>query len=721
MESLAALDTALFHFFNGTLKNPGFDVLMPWFSGNVFFAPLLLIGLGLAIWRFRSRAGLCVVMLAIIVPLGDGLVLNTLKRAVGRARPLTALADARTPANANPKSDHASMPSAHAANSFAAAMIAWIYFRRSARVTVPLAVGVAFSRVYNGAHYPSDVLAGALLGAGYAFMGVYCLEALWRWAGRKFFPLWHEQLPSLIPTDANGTPTTQSAIGHRPSAFESHWLRAGFLLIGIFTLGRWIYIGSGIIELSQDEAYQWQWSKHLALSYFSKPPLIAYTHFLGTSIWGDTEFGVRFFSPLIAAILGILLLRFFAHEVNARAGFFLVLCVMATPLLSVGATLMTVDPLSVLFWAAAMFAGWKAIRPEAGVRPWVWVGVWLGLGLLSKYTALLQLLCWLVFFALWRPARIHLRRAGPWLALGIVALGALPVIIWNQKHDWITATHVASNAKLHHAWQPSAKYFFEFVGSELGLLNPVFFVSAMWAMAAFWRRYRQDLRQVYFFSMGAPLFLIYLAWTIHSQVLPNWIAPCVLPLFCLMAIYWEAERLRGAPQVIPSLVIGLILGFIVVLLLHDTNLLDKVAGRRLPPQVDPLTRVRGWRSTAEVVGDARRRLLVEGKPVFIIGSHYGITSLIAFYLPEAKAGIPNHPLAYYQTTTTPDNQFFFWPGYKGRQGQNALYVTDRPSTNPPPRALLDEFESVSELPLQPVLVRDRLIRNLQIFECRNLR
>ena len=107
--------------------------------------------------------------------------------------------------------------------------------------------------------------------------------------------------------------------------------------------------------------------------------------------------------------------------------------------------------------------------------------------------------------------------------------------------------------------------------------------------------------------------------------------------------------------------------------------------------------------------------------MFIIGSHYGITSLIAFYLPEAKAGVPHDPLAYYQSTAQPDNQFFFWPGYQGRKGQNALYVVDRAGTEPPPRELINEFESVAELPTQPVLVRGRVLHQLRIFECRNLR
>jgi 4-amino-4-deoxy-L-arabinose transferase-like glycosyltransferase len=85
-------------------------------------------------------------------------------------------------------------------------------------------------------------------------------------------------------------------------------------------IGRWIYLASGTIELSQDEAYQWLWSKHLALSYYSKPPGIALIQLSGTSLFGDTEFGVRFFSPLFAAITSVLVLRFFAREIGARAG-----------------------------------------------------------------------------------------------------------------------------------------------------------------------------------------------------------------------------------------------------------------------------------------------------------------------------------------------------------------------------------------------------------------
>ena len=93
------------------------------------------------------------------------------------------------------------------------------------------------------------------------------------------------------------------------------------------------------------------------------------------------------------------------------------------------------------------------------------------------------------------------------------------------------------------------------------------------------------------------------------------------------------------------------LGFAAVMLGHDTNLLRKLTGRRLPVNQDPLHRVREWSDVARVVGEARQELLAEGKPVFIIGDHYGLVGEISFYLPEAKASgdegaagvLPSHP------------------------------------------------------------------------------
>jgi 4-amino-4-deoxy-L-arabinose transferase-like glycosyltransferase len=526
------------------------------------------------------------------------------------------------------------------------------------------------------------------------------------------------------------------------------WLWAGYLLTAALLLFRLGYIASGTIELSNDEAYQWLWSKHLALSYFSKPPGIAFIQFAGTALWGDTQFGVRFFSPVFAAVLSVVVLRFMAREAGARLGFLLLLILTSAPLMSLGTILMTVDPPLVLCCTLALIAGWRAMQPDGTTKQWLLAGMFAGLGFLCKYSAAYLIVCWAVFLFLRPPARAQLKKSGPYLALLVFALCTLPVIVWNSRHGWITIHHVADNAGVTSVWHPTLRYFGEFLALELLLLNPVFFVAMLWAMAAFWKRRQENPLELYLFCMGGLVFLGHLAWSLHSRILPNWTAPAVVPMGCLMVIYWDRRWRNGVRAAKSWLVSGLILGLIVVALVHDTGLIGKIVGHPLPGDVDPLRRVRGYQESAACVERAREKLRLEGKPAFIICGHYGITGLFTFYLPEARAALNTQPLVCCITSAQPDNQFYFWPEYYypgHRKGENAIYVTEpgtarletgwfwkwlagkevlvarEPMPVSAPPLLLQQFESVTNLGVREIKVDDRIMKRIQLFECRNLR
>lgn len=742
MSWLQSLDTALFRFINLKLSNPLFDAILPQFAGNGWFVPAVV---ALAVWllfKDGARGRLLVLMLILVLAFGDSAVINPLKKAVDRPRPHAVVPEANLLVG---EGGSGSMPSSHTSIWCAAALIAFVCYRRSWRFMVPLVLLMGFSRVYVGAHYPGDVLAGAILGAGYAAAGLWALNLFWRFVGRRWFPIWWSRVPSLfLPKGA-----IAAAPPHEPGVADLQWLRFGYILIAILFVARLIYLGAGRIELSEDEAYQWLWSKHLALSYYSKPPMIAIAQFIGTAIWGDREIGVRFLSPVISALLSVLLLRFMAREVSAVAGFWTVAICACAPLTAVGSTLMTVDPLLVLFWTGAMIVGWRAVQPTGTTRQWLATGLLMGLGFLSKYTAALQIVCFALFFLLWRPSRVHLRKSGPWLALGVFALCLLPVIIWNAQHGWITIEHVGENAKLDKPWKPTLRYFFEFLGTEAGLLNPIFFAAALWATFALWRRQRENPLLLYFFAMGAPVFFGYWLYSLHSRIQPNWIAAAVVPMFCLAVAYWHGRWRQGVRAVGGWLSAGMIAGIVIVVICHDTGLIHKLTKRRLPPPIDPHRRVDGWKETAQAVGAARRQLLDGGKEVFIIGSHYGLTGQITFYLPEARRGLPDNPLVYYRTSDKPRNQFYFWPGYRERhKGANAIYVDEaklpklkrdwvrwvrdwlagrkdiyEPDNSPPdkvPKEVLEEFESVTYLGVRDITVRGRVLRRVQFYACRNL-
>src|SRR5438067_260934 len=76
-------------------------------------------------------------------------------------------------------------------------------------------------------------------------------------------------------------------------------------------------------DLEFDEAHYWMWSERLAPAYFSKGPGIAFAMRASTAIFGANEFGVRFFSPVLAAGTSLLMFYF------ARPGLYLLLGVFA--------------------------------------------------------------------------------------------------------------------------------------------------------------------------------------------------------------------------------------------------------------------------------------------------------------------------------------------------------------------------------------------------------
>lgn len=137
-------------------------------------APLLLAIVALARdWRRGTRLFVALTLALIAV----STAVHHLKVALPRDRPPVALAEAFARGEAQVEFDDAritsALPSGHTATACALAGVLWwwaaavpvAWRRRAARLGLALlALGTALARVYAGAHFPLDVLCGALLG-----------------------------------------------------------------------------------------------------------------------------------------------------------------------------------------------------------------------------------------------------------------------------------------------------------------------------------------------------------------------------------------------------------------------------------------------------------------------------------------------------------------------------------------------------------------------------
>src|SRR5438105_14815944 len=212
--------------------------------------------------------------------------------------------------------------------------------------------------------------------------------------------------------------------------------RAVWLFIFTLTVIRLSMLATTDLEF--DEAHYWMWSERLAPAYFSKGPAIAFAIRASTALFGTNEFGVRFFSPLLAAGTSLFLFYFARRLFSATAGLWAVIALNVRTIFNIGAFVMTIDALSIFFWLAAMFTFWLALEKSPQFS-WYWplTGLLIGLGFLSKYTNALELISIVLVLTLAPRLRHEFKRPGFYLLIGIFALCTVSPIMGNAQHAWI--------------------------------------------------------------------------------------------------------------------------------------------------------------------------------------------------------------------------------------------------------------------------------------------
>jgi undecaprenyl-diphosphatase len=529
----------------------------------------------------------------------------------------------------------------------------------------------------------------------------------------------------------------QSTLAVRPGAVTMRvrvFLLLGFLLL--LTGIRW-WFGANL-ELTPDESYHYLWAQHPDVSYYSKGPGVALAILAGTSMFGPTEFGVRFLSPLLGLGTSIFVYLLGRKLFREKIAFGSVVGINLLPLFNLQSVLMTIDSLSIFFWAAALYFFWLAIEgsPRFTIF-WPVTGLMIGLGFLCKYENAIELASILLFLLVVPKYRSELRQLSFYILVLCFVPFLAPLIFWNFHHAWLGLDPLTNQAIFHALLTIRLSHLGESLGSQVALYSPLLLLCLLFALFGSIRRAFQNSKTCFLLTFSWPILLIYLVMVSHHVSDAGWTAPAVISLGLLATHFW----LQAANR---RVLIGgfcfavLILSGLQAALAMNANFARNF-GLSFPYEADANYSLLGWRSVAEAVDKFRTDFESKlGAKVFMIGNEYRTSSLLSFYLKDKRSEGPGHPPVYIPESQDIQNEFSFWPRYDEfveadpsvkpdttfteEAGVNpfidrtALYITDRPEAVPPQnlQSAFTRWELVAVYELER---KNRALHQIRIFAC----
>ena len=359
---------------------------------------------------------------------------------------------------------------------------------------------------------------------------------------------------SIVPAVILGVAASASSLS--PDRRLALWLIAYAIML------RLLYAGT--VELLPEEAYYWNYSRHLDYGYLDHPPMVAWLIRLGTAAFGQSQFGVRAGALCCGAVTSLFTYRLARNLAGENCALAALLLAQVLPFFFLSGLLMTPDAPLTAAWAAALYFLERALIGGCR-RAWWRAGLALGAGAVSKYSIGLLVPVTAVFM-LWDPRSRRWWRCFEPYGAALLALAVFsPVILWNAQHEWASFAFQTSRRLAE-----SPKFaLHKLIASALVLITPtgVLAVAAAFKHPAVAQAAGEDeaARRWMFLRTAVILPLaVFAVFSLRHEVKLDWTgAPltAALPVMAagMAAGDWRGLRARIRAAWMPTIVIVLLI------------------------------------------------------------------------------------------------------------------------------------------------------------------
>jgi dolichol-phosphate mannosyltransferase len=397
-----------------------------------------------------------------------------------------------------------------------------------------------------------------------------------------------------------------------------------FISAMLITIIRLFYLGK--IEALPEEGYYWNYATHFAPGYIDHPPMVGVLIRIGLFLFGTNEFALRFVgfvTSLCSAFVITLLVEKIYPSASLKERYLAGALSLLCPYLMGTGLLISPDAMLVLCWLSLLYFMYSALI-EGKHTSWYWIGIFGGLGMLSKYTIVLLGIPIALFMLIDKDARVLWKRKEPYIAILLAFIIFSPVIYWNITNGFASFAFQSTRRVA----APSEFYLHRLVLDMMILVLPVTLFAGFYSLSILTNN---RVRLLSLLSIVCPTAL-FVFYSITHETKLNWTGPGLMLLvpFTAHFIYSSYEELPSMLRRLHKAFIPTVASLVILL-----SISFQFLGFGLPliPYGESLHRILGWESlTKSVIDQAESFKVTTNKiPVIVAMDKHFIASNFSFY------------------------------------------------------------------------------------------